>query len=341
MATTSKGENILSLLLVINGLEAEKLSEILEQLKNDSKNIGSHKQRVLYWNAYSAIIPRLSSITGKVNAFITYHTVSDPDEDGKADIIELTKKQRHALAHGGLELMGKKTKSLDENSKGWVIVYGEDDAVTAWEDIHFAEPCIYMTSSAVFVGTRFKRKQCKSIGTCKTVKEFEKLMSEIQPSLQSIDWNKQNVPTINDYNTFICGTWSAAILGTLNADSIGHSKDSIPSSVYAMFLERRSKFFIREAERLIDLMLTDVNKGESKPLVSASSMKEAGIARKNSLMKKVFVHESKKVFIDNQKKDGGDVELYVITGNISGTRFHEYGGIVFEMFYRVDLSLFG
>ena len=49
-------------------------------------------------------------------------------------------------------------------------------------------------------------------------------------------------------------------------------------------------------------MLTDVSKGQT-PLV-VSGKKEAQIAVKNSLMKKVFVHESMNKFIEFVKKDG-------------------------------------
>jgi hypothetical protein len=49
-------------------------------------------------------------------------------------------------------------------------------------------------------------------------------------------------------------------------------------------------------------MLADVSKGQT-PLV-VSGKKEAQIAVKNSLMKKVFVHESMNKFIEFVKKDG-------------------------------------
>lgn len=52
-------------------------------------------------------------------------------------------------------------------------------------------------------------------------------------------------------------------------------------------------------------MLTDVKK-DLVPLISASSTKEAAIAYKNSLMKKVFVHESMKKFVDR-------VDLYFVS----------------------------
>ena len=111
--------------------------------------------------------------------------------------------------------------------------------------------------------------------------------------------------------------------------------------MYDCFLTRRSRHFVTEAERLLDRMLADNGRGETKPLVCAASMQEAGIARRNSLMKRVFVHESKKAFIANTRAEGGEIELFVVTGDIEGTRFSEFGGIVFELFYRVDFSVFG
>lgn len=42
-------------------------------------------------------------------------------------------------------------------------------------------------------------------------------------------------------------------------------------------------------------------------------------------------------FIDRARKDG-QVELHVIRGDVSDTDFGRYGSLVFELFYRVDLS---
>ena len=38
---------------------------------------------------------------------------------------------------------------------------------------------------------------------------------------------------------------------------------------------------------------------------------------------------------------GGDVELHVIEGDVKGTRFLDFGGVVCEMFYRADLTVYG
>jgi len=58
-------------------------------------------------------------------------------------------------------------------------------------------------------------------------------------------------------------------------------------------------------------------------------------------MKKCYVHESKKAFIDRIREDGDAVEMHVISGDIEDSEFGKFGGIVFELFYRADLSVFG
>lgn len=76
------------------------------------------------------------------------------------------------------------------------------------------------------------------------------------------------------------------------------------------------------------------------PIVSTGK-KEAQAAFKNSLMKKVFVHESMDKFIHHAREAGG-VEVVVITGKLEELGdFGKYGGLVFELFYRADLSTFG
>jgi hypothetical protein len=88
-------------------------------------------------------------------------------------------------------------------------------------------------------------------------------------------------------------------------------------------------------------MLADVGKG-LVPLICASSTKEAAVAYKSALMKKVYVHEGMTKFI-NKAREEGAVELCVIKGDDAGKMgaFADYGKIVFEMFYRVDLTTMG
>mmetsp|Transcript_47958 Transcript_47958/g.74909 ORF Transcript_47958/g.74909 Transcript_47958/m.74909 type:complete len:148 (+) Transcript_47958:106-549(+) len=142
-------------------------------------------------------------------------------------------------------------------------------------------------------------------------------------------------PAVNGYNIFLVGPSS---LGPSLPSTIGHVGSTSTADIYDYFLQRRTKFLIGEAEKLIGQMLADVAK-EQTPLISTGK-KEASIAVKNSLMKRVFVHDSMKKFIDYVRADGS-VELIVITGPIEDTQFGQYGGLVFELFYRADLSAFG
>ena len=68
-------------------------------------------------------------------------------------------------------------------------------------------------------------------------------------------------------------------------------------------------------------------------------MKEAAVARRNALMKRVYVHSSKTKFIEGAREDGG-IEVSVVEGDIEGVKFDDYGGIVFEIHYRTDLAMF-
>jgi len=96
---------------------------------------------------------------------------------------------------------------------------------------------------------------------------------------------------------------------------------------------------VGEAEKLIATMLADVAKGQTA--IVSTGKKEAATAFKNSLMKKVFVHESMSKFITAVRAEGG-VEVVVISGNLEDLgQFGQYGGLVFELFYRADLSAFG
>ena len=56
-------------------------------------------------------------------------------------------------------------------------------------------------------------------------------------------------------------------------------------------------------------------------------------------MKRAFAHASKAKFIEGCLADG-EVEPFVVAGDVDQTDFGKYGGIVFELFYRTDLSAF-
>ena len=96
---------------------------------------------------------------------------------------------------------------------------------------------------------------------------------------------------------------------------------------------------VAEAGKLIANMLADSGKGLAAQ-VYAGSQKECVVAYKNALMRRVFVHESSKKFIERCRKDG-QVELSAITGDVSDTQFGKYGSLVFECYYRVDLETMG
>merc|ERR1712113_55110 len=127
-------------------------------------------------------------------------------------------------------------------------------------------------------------------------------------------------------------------LGLALPSIVGHVNSTSTSEVYDYFLQRRNDHLLGEASKLISQMLADIGKGVV-PLVVAGSTKDASKAYKNSLMKKVFVHESMGKFIKKARVDG-QVELWVIHGNVDNSDFGKYGKLVFELFYRADLSIF-
>ena len=119
----------------------------------------------------------------------------------------------------------------------------------------------------------------------------------------------------------------------------GHVSSSSTPDIYDYFQQRRSAHNVAEAEKLLSQMLVDVSKGETALI--ATGKKEAQIAFQNSLMKRVFVHESLRKFIDAVRKEGS-IEVTVIGGVLEELgEFGKYGGLVFELFYRADLSAFG
>jgi len=243
---------------------------------------------------------------------------------------------------GCLEILGKKFKPPeDPSAKEWFSCYFDEGAQAALDDITRAEPAIYITSDGVFVGTRLKRKLCRGGTSIKTFKDLEKLISELEPDkpIQSVAWTGHHPPAVNAYNLMLAGPgWNSSILGAL-PDTIGYSESASPDDVYALFLQRQNNHLLQLAERMIDQHVTDVNKGEAVSIIYTASMKHAAAARTNSLMKSVFVHESKKKFVKGVREDG-DVEMSVIKGDIAGTKFGDFGGIVFELFYRADLDMY-
>eukprot|EP00966_Prymnesium_polylepis_P266671 6160850-Prymnesium_polylepis.1 len=80
------------------GLPGDALAVILEGLKQSSKSIGTHKRRELYWQAYTKMIAKTSSMEGQAFCFLLYRATADGD--GEIEVVELTKRQR-GLVGGG------------------------------------------------------------------------------------------------------------------------------------------------------------------------------------------------------------------------------------------------
>eukprot|EP00035_Acanthoeca_spectabilis_P001143 m.78087 g.78087 ORF g.78087 m.78087 type:complete len:339 (+) comp10655_c0_seq2:257-1273(+) len=338
MAAADAPRGDLLVLVLVNGLEAAAVTEVLNTLKNESKKVGTHKRRELFWEAYGALITKSGSLQGRVHAMLECR--DNPDGANVVEVIELTKRQKGLITSGGVEILGRKLRPQDDPAgKGWAMAWSELDAQPALDDLMTGEPCIYVTPDAVFVSTRLKRVLCQNQSSAlKTVKEIEKLMGELSPNkpLKSVAFHGSDPPAINAYNFIVAGQLN---VGDQLPANVGHINSTSANDIYDYFLERRNTNLVAEAEKLIAQMLSDVGKG-AVPLISASSKKDAAVAYKNGLMKKVYVHESMAKFVKRVAEDG-QVELHVIRGDVSGTQFAEYGSLVFEQYYRVDLTTFG
>ena len=310
-----------------------------QEQKNKSKSIGTHARRELYWKGYTKMASKVAGVDGAAHCFVSYRVTADGE--GSVDLIDLTKRQR-GLVNGGCDFVGLKLKPPeDSTSSKWCMVWSEDDAPRAWEDLMTAEPCIYLSADGVYVATRYKRALCKGLsGPLKTLKDTEKVVGELEPDkpLKSISFIANVPPAVNSYNTFLVGPGSASLAATLPA-TLGHVSSTSTEDIYDYFIQRKSAHIVGEADKLIAQMLADVAKGQTA-LISTGK-KEAGIAFKNSLMKKVYVHDSMKKFIDAVSADGG-IEVVVVSGDLEQLGdFGKYGGLVFELFYRADLTTFG
>eukprot|EP00854_Cymbomonas_tetramitiformis_P002150 gene2150-2855_t len=334
MATT-QGE--LLVLILSNGMPFGDLSAIIDGLKTSSKSIGSHKRRELYWQAYTDLSSKVAGMDGAANCFLMYRLGSDGE--GEVELAELTKRQR-GLVGGGCEVLGHKIKPADDpTSKNWCLAFCEDEAPRALEDLMAGEPCIYLTAEGVYVATRYKRALCKGLsGPLKTLKDVEKVVSELAPEkpLKSVSFLANDPPARNSYNVFLAGPSN---LGPDLPPMIGHVATTSTSEIYDYFCHRRNSYLIAEAGKLIAQLQTDVAKNQT-PIISAGSTKEATIAYKNALMKRVYVHESMKKFVDRVRSDG-QVEIFVIAGDVTDSDFGRFGSLVFELFYRVDLTTLG
>lgn len=326
------------------GMTAADLAATLEKLKESSKSIGAHKRRQLYWDAYTKLASKANNLADGTYAFLKYSADVNADSpEGVIEVVELTKRQRGLVSGGSVDVMGPKFKPPeDPSSKTVLYAWSEEGkAQAAWDDLMHGEPVIYITPESVWVGTRHKRALCKNVGSpLKTAKDVEKFVGELKPDapLKSVSFVGNDPPTVNDYNVVLAGAFK---LDAPLPESVGHVNTTSVTEIYDYFTERKNGNLIVEANRMISSMLADIGKGRT-PLIYASSTKEAAVAYKSALMKRVFVHESMGKFIKVATADGS-VELNVIRGSDDSKfgLFGEYGKIVFECFYRVDLATMG
>ena len=226
-----------------------------QELKNKSKSIGTHARRELYWNGYTKMASKISGADGAAHCFLSYRVGTDGE--GTVELTDLTKRQR-GLVSGGCDFVGLKLKPPeDPTSSKWCLVWSEEDAPKAWDDLMNAEPCIYLSADGVFVATRFKRALCKGLsGPLKTVKDAEKVVAELAPDkpLKSVSFVGNDPPAVNGYNTFLVGPGSSALAQSLPA-TIGHVASTSTDEIYDYFLQRKSSHAVGEADKLIAQVL--------------------------------------------------------------------------------------
>ena len=237
------------------------------------------------------------------------------------------------------------------SGKEFFMPWFAEDAENAYRDITEGEEAISIDSDrGVFVSTRIKRKNCAGPPSKDHTKSIDALMEYIQglkadAPLQSIAWNGHAPPKVTTYNVILTGTWQNTITHHL-PPSIAYTNTTSMHEVYDLFEKRRNLEHIQEAEQLITKMLTEIHKNQNNDNHSSSvhtgSMKDLAIARRNALLKKVYISSERKKFINAAKMDGG-FETVVIeprSGSDEGD-FEKYGGVVFETFYKLDLSIYG
>jgi hypothetical protein len=329
------------IVLALNcGMVSAELAAAIDKLKDSSKSIGSHKSRQLYWDAYTKLAAKANTTSDGSYCFLKYSADTSSDNpEGEVEVVELTKRQK---GMAGL-VMGPKFKPPeDPSSKTHVFVWSEAAASRAWQDLMYGEPCVYITPSEVFVGTRHKRASCKTLSSpLKTAKDVERLVAELKPDapLRSVSFAGNEPAAVNSYNTLLAGTFK---LDAPLPDTIGAINTTSCDEIYEYFLARKARKNLRDADELVAKMLVDVNKN-LVPLICASSTKEAAVAYKSALMKRVYVDEAKYGKFAAKVREDGQVELITVTPKDDGSAslFRDHGSLVFEMFYRVDLTTMG
>lgn len=369
VVTMSPPNNNMMMLLLVNGFSPADISSSLDKLKSQTKNLGTHKQREAYWQAYQDLqssVNKYSNLdveNGKLFGLIKYYRNMDndsdaADDDTKVEFEPFTKRQR-ALVNTPRLMMGRHIKLLvdsdDEgdgassSGKEFIMPWFGEEAEAAYHDIISGEECISIDSDrGLFVSTRIKRKNCAAAASnLKSLDAVLEYVKDLEPKLQSISWEGHQPPSVNAYNVILTGVWPTSITNQLLDTNLAHCNTTSMHEIYDLFEARRNEHYIAQAEELIRRMLTEQSKNNATKSMEYSvhfgSMKDLACAKRNALLKKVYIDSSKTKFIQNAKDDEGSFELVVIQkreGSNAGL-FEEYGGIVFETFYKLDLAIYG
>jgi hypothetical protein len=321
-----------------------------------------YSQRELFYNAYQSVQKELNKYSnidvdsGKLYGLVKHYRSMEADsssDDSKTEFEAFTKRQK-AMVQTPRVFMGRHIKLLvteDDDAaasgKEFFMPWFGKEAEAAYLDVTSGEECISIDSDrGLFVSTRIKRKNCAAAPTIKSVDALVEYVKGLQADkpLQSIAWEGHRPPSVTSYNLILTGVWPNTITHHL-PDGIVHSNTTSMHEIYDLFEVRRNDQYIHEAELLIVKMLTEVaksNGADNASSVFTGSMKDLACAKRNALLKKVYISSSKKKFIQNAKENG-DFELVVCTERKGGDagKFEEYGGVVFETFYKLDLTIYG
>jgi hypothetical protein len=363
-AASASGPAPLVILLLVNGLSPADLTSVLSKLKSQSKDIGSSSRREFFWVSYEDILSSIGKFSnvdrddGKLFGLVKYskHTQGDArgDDEGVTSFEEFTRNQRAMVNAGAANvhtMLGRKIRVMDDDedsaagAKDYMMAWFDEAASEAYNDITAAEACVSIDSErGVYVGTKCKRKLCRGVSgsATKNIAGLVEFVEGLAPGnpLLSINWHGNSPPSVNSYNVVLTGSWSKSIVDNL-PDTIGYVSSTSNDEIYGAFKERKNMSLIGEAEGLIDKMQTDVSKGASNMCYFVASMKDLSTARRNALLKRVYVSVDKKKFIDSVKAEGDVEEMYVIHPRKEGSgKFEEFGGVVFETFYKLDLSIY-
>ena len=114
---------------------------------------------------------------------------------------------------------------------------------------------------------------------------------------------------VNSYNTLLAGTFK---LDAPLPDTIGVINTTSCDEIYEYFLAAKREESSATHLKLGRKMLVDVNKN-LVPLICAASTKEAAVAYKSALMKRVYVDEAKYGKFAAKVREDGQVELIAVT----------------------------